>query len=60
TQWLAPLYGGLGAGLVLFFLASGDYTCFALMVTAQFLLCVSLFFALQVISSIAFPIGPVA
>ncbi|KAJ7831306.1 hypothetical protein B0H14DRAFT_2804945, partial [Mycena olivaceomarginata] len=59
TRWLAPFYGGLGAGLALFFLASGDYTRFALMTTALFLVCVSLFFALQVISSIAFPIGPV-
>ncbi|KAJ7831334.1 hypothetical protein B0H14DRAFT_2805069 [Mycena olivaceomarginata] len=59
-RWLAPCYGGLGAGLVLCFLASGDYTRFTLMATALFLFCVSLFFALQVISSIAFPIGPVA
>ncbi|KAJ7864633.1 hypothetical protein B0H14DRAFT_2736153 [Mycena olivaceomarginata] len=59
-RWLAPFYGGLGAGLVLFFLASGDYTRFTLMATAPFLVCVSLFFALQVISSIASPIGPVA
>ncbi|KAJ7831310.1 hypothetical protein B0H14DRAFT_2804965 [Mycena olivaceomarginata] len=59
-RWLAPFYGGLGAGLVLFFLASGDYTCFAPMATAPFLVYVSLFFALQVMSLIAFPISPVA
>ncbi|KAJ7800134.1 hypothetical protein B0H14DRAFT_3885743, partial [Mycena olivaceomarginata] len=45
-------------GWLLFFLASEDYTRFALMSTAPFLVCVSLFFALQVISSIAFPISP--
>ncbi|KAJ7364628.1 glycosyl transferase family group 2-domain-containing protein [Mycena albidolilacea] len=71
-RWLAPFYGGLGAGLALFFLASGlttllaewrldgDTTRFALMATSPFLVCVSLFFALQVISSITFLIGPVA
>ncbi|KAK7018371.1 Glyco-trans-2-like domain-containing protein [Favolaschia claudopus] len=69
---LAPFYGGLGAGLSLFFLLSGlatllaefrldgDPTRFALLVTAPFLICISLFFALQVISSITFLIGPVA
>ncbi|KAJ7113089.1 glycosyl transferase family group 2-domain-containing protein [Mycena epipterygia] len=68
----APFYGGLGAGLALFFVASGlsmllnewrldhDYKRFALMATAPFLVCVSLFFALQVISAITFLIGPVA
>ncbi|KAJ7186447.1 glycosyl transferase family group 2-domain-containing protein [Mycena filopes] len=68
----APVYGGLGAGLSLFFLASGFSTLlaewrldgdprrFALMVTAPFLVCIALFFALQVVSSITFFIGPVA
>ncbi|KAJ7850100.1 glycosyl transferase family group 2-domain-containing protein [Mycena leptocephala] len=68
----APIYGGLGAGLSVFFLASGlttllaewrldhDYRRFGLMATAPFLVCVSLFFALQVISSITFFLGPVA
>ncbi|KAF7334603.1 Glyco-trans-2-like domain-containing protein [Mycena venus] len=62
----APFYGGLGAGLSLFFLASGlttllaewrldhDYSRFGLMATGPFLVCVSLFFALQVISSVTF------
>lgn len=68
----APFYGGLGAGLSVFFVASGlsmlvnewrldgDTRRFALMATAPFLLCVSLFFALQVISAISFLVGPVA
>ncbi|KAJ7025944.1 glycosyl transferase family group 2-domain-containing protein [Mycena alexandri] len=68
----APFYGGLGAGLSLFFLASGFSTLlaewrldgnarrFALMITAPFLVCIALFFALQVVSCISFVIGPVA
>ncbi|KAJ7058515.1 glycosyl transferase family group 2-domain-containing protein [Mycena amicta] len=68
----APFYGGLGAGLSLFFVGSGlemlltewrmdrDYRRFALMATYPFLVCVALFFALQVISAISFLIGPVA
>ncbi|KAJ7758797.1 glycosyl transferase family group 2-domain-containing protein [Mycena maculata] len=71
-RMFAPFYGGLGAALALFFLASGlntllaewrldhDYTRFALMATSPFLVCVSLFFALQVISAISFLVGPVA
>ncbi|KAJ7479671.1 glycosyl transferase family group 2-domain-containing protein [Mycena latifolia] len=68
----APLYGGLGAGLSLFFVASGlamlltewrldgNYKRFGLMATSPFLICISLFFALQVISAISFLVGPVA
>ncbi|KAJ7678776.1 glycosyl transferase family group 2-domain-containing protein [Mycena rosella] len=68
----APLYSGLAAALSVFFVASGlsilinesrldhDYRRFALMVTAPFLICVSLFFALQVITAISFVVGPVA
>ncbi|KAJ7641180.1 glycosyl transferase family group 2-domain-containing protein [Roridomyces roridus] len=69
---LAPFYGGLGAGLALFFAASGlamllaewrqdhDYTRFALLVVLPLLVCISLFFSLQTISSLTFLIGPVA
>ncbi|KAJ7229659.1 glycosyl transferase family group 2-domain-containing protein [Mycena haematopus] len=69
---LAPFYGGLGAGLSVFFIASGtttllaewrqdgDYRRFALLVVSPLLVCVSLFFALQCISSVTFLIGPVA
>ncbi|KAJ7659258.1 glycosyl transferase family group 2-domain-containing protein [Mycena polygramma] len=68
----APFYGGVGAALSVFFVASGlttlleewrldgDYRRFGLMATAPFLVCVSLFFALQVVSTISFVIGPVA
>ncbi|KAJ6629846.1 glycosyl transferase family group 2-domain-containing protein [Mycena sp. CBHHK59/15] len=68
----APFYGGLGAALALFFIASGlnilleewrldqDYARFGLMATAPFLVCVSLFFALQVITNVSFVLGPVA
>jgi len=69
---LAPFYGGLGAALSLFFIASGtttlleewrldgDYARFALLVVTPLLVCVSLFFALQCISSITFLLGPVS
>ena len=68
----APVYGGLGAGMSLFFVGSGlnilvrewmldgDTTRFALLATAPFLFCVSLFFSLQVITNISYVIGPVA
>ncbi|KAF7290353.1 Glyco-trans-2-like domain-containing protein [Mycena chlorophos] len=68
----APLYGGAGAGLSIFFICSGfttllaefrldgSYTRFALMVTAPFLVCIALFFALQCLSALSFVIGPVA
>jgi cellulose synthase/poly-beta-1,6-N-acetylglucosamine synthase-like glycosyltransferase len=69
---LAPFYNGIGAGLSVFFIASGlevllaewrqdgDYRRFALMATAPFLVCIALFFALQCISSVTFMFGPVA
>ncbi|KZV75016.1 hypothetical protein PENSPDRAFT_572274 [Peniophora sp. CONT] len=68
----APVYGGLGAGLSLFFIASGvsvllqewrldhDYSRFALLVTTPLLFCVALFFSLQIITNVSFVIGPVA
>ncbi|KAF9552144.1 hypothetical protein CPC08DRAFT_738237 [Agrocybe pediades] len=68
----APMYGGLGLGLALFFIISGmdtlmqewrldgDYRRFALLVTAPFLVCVSLFFSLQIITTLAMMIGPIA
>ncbi|KAL0947953.1 hypothetical protein HGRIS_010582 [Hohenbuehelia grisea] len=68
----APIYGGLGAALSVFFIGSGmsvllqewrldgESKRFALLATAPFLLCVSLFFALQVVTNISFVIGPVA
>ncbi|KAJ7049552.1 glycosyl transferase family group 2-domain-containing protein [Mycena amicta] len=68
----APFYGGLGAGLSLYFISNGletllvqwrldhDYSRFALMVTSPFLVCVSLFFSLSVINAVSFLIGPVA
>ncbi|PBK87934.1 hypothetical protein ARMGADRAFT_1034243 [Armillaria gallica] len=67
-----PVYGGLGAGLSLYFIGSGistmisearldgDYTRFALLAASPFLICVSLFFALQIITNISFALGPVA
>ncbi|KAJ6479644.1 glycosyl transferase family group 2-domain-containing protein [Mycena sanguinolenta] len=69
---LAPFYGGLGAGLSIFFIGSGtstllaefrqdaDWSRFFLLIVSPLLVCVSLFFALQMISSITFLIGPVA
>uniref|UniRef100_A0A8H7XRP5 Glycosyltransferase 2-like domain-containing protein n=1 Tax=Psilocybe cubensis TaxID=181762 RepID=A0A8H7XRP5_PSICU len=68
----APIYGGLGLGLSVFFVGSGtnmllqewrldgDYKRFALLVTAPFLVCVALFFSLQIITTIAMIIGPIA
>ncbi|KAG6856108.1 hypothetical protein H0H87_007360 [Tephrocybe sp. NHM501043] len=67
-----PFYGGLGLGLSIFFILSGlavllqEYrldksaTRFALLTTTPFLLCVSLFFALQIIANVSFVLGPVA
>ncbi|KAF9021241.1 hypothetical protein BDZ89DRAFT_1103126 [Hymenopellis radicata] len=71
-RMFAPVYGGLGAALSLFFIGSGvstllsewrldnDYKRFALLATAPFLICVSLFFALQIITNVSFVLGPVA
>ncbi|KAH8113145.1 glycosyl transferase family group 2-domain-containing protein [Phellopilus nigrolimitatus] len=68
----APIYGGLGAGMSIFFVGSGinimvqewmldgNATRFAILATAPFLFCVSLFFALQVITNISYVLGPVA
>lgn len=68
----APIYGGLGAGMSLFFIGSGvnvliqEYLLdgnplrFALLACSPFLFCVSLFFSLQVITNISYVIGPVA
>jgi len=72
TRYFAPVYGGLGLALSTFFIGSGlnvllqewrltnDYTRFALMGTAPLLFCVSLFFALQVITNVSYVFGPVA
>ncbi|KAI0357210.1 hypothetical protein OH77DRAFT_142459 [Trametes cingulata] len=68
----APVYNGLGVAMSIFFIGSGvailveeylldgDYTRFALLVTAPFLFCVSLFFALQIIANVSYVLGPVA
>ncbi|KAH8116831.1 glycosyl transferase family group 2-domain-containing protein [Phellopilus nigrolimitatus] len=67
-----PIYGGLGAGLSILFIGSGtsilvqewildgNASRFALLVTAPFLFCVSLFFSLQVITNLTYVLGPVA
>ncbi|KAJ2912856.1 hypothetical protein MD484_g7548, partial [Candolleomyces efflorescens] len=72
VRLLAPFYAGFGFGLAIFFVASGiaimlqefrldqDYIRFALLVTTPFLVCVSLFFALQIVANLSFCIGPVA
>ncbi|CDO70154.1 hypothetical protein BN946_scf185009.g5 [Trametes cinnabarina] len=68
----APVYNGLGVAMSIFFIGSGvsiliqevlldgDFTRLALLITAPFLLCVSLFFALQIIANVSFVLGPVA
>jgi cellulose synthase/poly-beta-1,6-N-acetylglucosamine synthase-like glycosyltransferase len=72
ARLFAPFYGGLSAGLSVFFIGSGvsilmqeyrldgNWTRFFLLVTTPFLYCVSLFFALQAMSSLTFLFGPVA
>ncbi|KIK65212.1 hypothetical protein GYMLUDRAFT_386618 [Collybiopsis luxurians FD-317 M1] len=72
SRLFAPFYGGLGAGLSVFFIGCGlstllqeyrldnDWKRFFLLVTTPFLYCVSLFFALQAMSSLTFLFGPVA
>ncbi|KAM5541501.1 hypothetical protein V8D89_004691 [Ganoderma adspersum] len=72
VRLFAPFYNGLGVGLSIFFIASGiailiqeslldeNWTRFALLVTAPFLLCVSLFFSLQIITNVSYILGPVA
>lgn len=68
----APVYSGLAAAMSIYFMGNGvsiilqewrldeDYKRFALLAAAPFLLCVSLFFCLQIISSLSFILGPVA
>ncbi|EJD00578.1 uncharacterized protein FOMMEDRAFT_91587 [Fomitiporia mediterranea MF3/22] len=68
----APVYGGLAAGMSLFFIGhgvnilvqewmlDGNKTRFALLGTAPFLFCVSLSFSLQVVTNISYLVGPVA
>ncbi|TFK63653.1 hypothetical protein BDN72DRAFT_307822 [Pluteus cervinus] len=68
----APLYNGLGLGLAIFFIVSGinmllqesrldpNYMRFALIGSTPFLLCVAMFFSLQIIIDLSFVIGPVA
>ncbi|KAG6885801.1 hypothetical protein C0993_009561 [Termitomyces sp. T159_Od127] len=67
-----PFYDGLGLAFAVFFILSGlailleeyllDHNAirFVLFVTAPFLFCVSLFFALQIVSNVSFVLGPVA
>ncbi|KAL4247672.1 Glycosyl transferase family group 2-domain-containing protein [Abortiporus biennis] len=68
----APFYGGIAAGLSVYYLGSGvntmiqeivldgSYVRLALLVTLPFLYCISLFFSLQIIGNISMIIGPVA
>ncbi|KII90397.1 hypothetical protein PLICRDRAFT_52136 [Plicaturopsis crispa FD-325 SS-3] len=68
----APFYGGFGAALAVFFIGSGinvllqeskldgSFTRLALIATTPFLFCVSLFFALQVVTNVSYVLGPVA
>lgn len=72
VRYFAPFYAGLGFGLSIFFVASGmtimlqdfrldqSYMRFAIVATFPLLICVSLFFALQIIANLSFCIGPVA
>ncbi|KIP04001.1 hypothetical protein PHLGIDRAFT_94051 [Phlebiopsis gigantea 11061_1 CR5-6] len=68
----APFYGGLAVALAIFFVGSGvsvlivetvedgTFERFALLVTAPFLFCVSLFFCSQIIGNVSMIFGPVA
>ncbi|KAI1784588.1 glycosyl transferase family group 2-domain-containing protein [Ganoderma leucocontextum] len=68
----APFYNGFGVAMSIFFVASGvavlleesgldeSWTRFALLATAPFLLCVSLFFSLQIVTNVSYILGPVA
>ncbi|KAH7886770.1 glycosyl transferase family group 2-domain-containing protein [Phlebopus sp. FC_14] len=72
TRLIAPIYNGLGTALSIFFIGSGvsmllqeslldgDWTRFALLVTAPLSFCVSIFFSLQIIGNIGMIIGPVS
>lgn len=69
---IAPLYSGLGCALSIFFVGSGVsmllqeslldgyWMRFALLVTAPFNFCVSLFFSMQIINNLGMICGPVA
>lgn len=71
-RMFAPFYNGFGCALSLFFIGSGvnimlqefaldpTYNRFGLLITAPFLICVSIFFCLQVVANISYLIGPVA
>ncbi|KAH8105321.1 glycosyl transferase family group 2-domain-containing protein [Cristinia sonorae] len=68
----APVYGGLAVALSIYFIGTGvnimiqevvldgSYIRLALLVTAPFLFCVSIFFAAQIIGNVSMIIGPVA
>ncbi|KAI6133008.1 glycosyl transferase family group 2-domain-containing protein [Pisolithus croceorrhizus] len=69
---IAPLYSGLGCALSIYFVGSGismllqeslldgSWIRFALLVTAPFNFCVSLFFSMQIINNLGMIFGPVA
>ncbi|KAI0739937.1 glycosyl transferase family group 2-domain-containing protein [Daedaleopsis nitida] len=69
---IAPFYNGLGVAMSTFFISTGiaimlqeslldgRWTRWALLVTAPFLFCVSLFFCLQIISNVSYVLGPVS
>lgn len=68
----APVYCGFAAAMSIYFMGQGvstilqewrldhDYKRIALLASAPFLLCVSLFFAIQIVSSLSFIFGPVS
>ncbi|KAG9312748.1 glycosyl transferase family group 2-domain-containing protein [Chiua virens] len=72
TRLIAPVYNGFGCALAIFFIGSGvamllqeslmdeTWTRFALLVTAPFMFCVSIFFCNQIISNLGMMIGPVS
>ncbi|KAI0074905.1 hypothetical protein K474DRAFT_1709473 [Panus rudis PR-1116 ss-1] len=72
TRLLAPLYGGIAAGLSLYYMGSGigsiveeivldgSFVRLALLVTLPFLYCISLFFSLQIVGNVSMVIGPVS
>ncbi|KAF7797020.1 hypothetical protein EIP86_008212 [Pleurotus ostreatoroseus] len=71
-RMLAPFYSGIAVALSIFFVGSGistliteavldgSFTRFALLATAPFLFCVSLFFSMQIIANVGMIIGPVS
>ncbi|KAF9039188.1 glycosyl transferase family group 2-domain-containing protein [Panaeolus papilionaceus] len=71
-RYFAPFYNGLGAALAVFFIASGlmlllqewkldhDYIRFALVASFPCLVCISLFFCIQIIISLSMMVGPIA